>query len=73
MTLRLLYVLPAFFLAAAFAADGPINVVLIMADDVGYERVRQRGSRVRITTRVNGEHHEVISATRARRRRCRAF
>ena len=27
---------------------------------VGYETVRQRGSHVRITTQVNGEHHEVI-------------
>ena len=26
----------------------------------GYEAVRQRGSHVRITTQVNGEHHEVI-------------
>ena len=27
---------------------------------LGYEDVRQRGSHVRITTKVNGEHHEVI-------------
>ena len=27
---------------------------------LGYEAVRQRGSHVRITTRVNGEHHEVV-------------
>ena len=27
---------------------------------LGYEVVRQRGSHVRITTQVNGEHHEVI-------------
>ena len=27
---------------------------------LGYETVRQRGSHVRITTQVNGEHHEVI-------------
>ena len=27
---------------------------------LGYEAVRQRGSHVRITTQVNGEHHEVI-------------
>ncbi len=27
---------------------------------LGYDAVRQRGSHVRITTRVNGEHHEVI-------------
>lgn len=27
---------------------------------LGYEKVRQRGSHVRITTRINGEHHEVI-------------
>ena len=26
----------------------------------GYDTVRQRGSHVRITTQVNGEHHEVI-------------
>ena len=25
-----------------------------------YEIVRHRGSRVRITTQVNGEHHEVV-------------
>ena len=27
---------------------------------LGYEIVRQRGSHVRITTQINGEHHEVI-------------
>ena len=27
---------------------------------LGYEAVRQRGSHVRVTTHVNGEHHEVI-------------
>ena len=27
---------------------------------LGYEDVRQRGSHMRITTQVNGEHHEVI-------------
>ena len=27
---------------------------------LGYEPVRQRGSHVRITTHLNGEHHEVI-------------
>ena len=27
---------------------------------LGYIAVRQRGSHVRITTQVNGEHHEVI-------------
>ena len=27
---------------------------------MGYETVRQRGSHVRITTQVGGEHHEVI-------------
>lgn len=27
---------------------------------LGYEVARQRGSHVRITTRVGGEHHEVI-------------
>ena len=27
---------------------------------LGYETVRQRGSHVRITTQINGEHHEVI-------------
>ena len=27
---------------------------------LGYEAGRQRGSHVRITTQVNGEHHEVI-------------
>ena len=27
---------------------------------LGYEKVRQRGSHVRITTQERGEHHEVI-------------
>ena len=27
---------------------------------LGYETVRQRGSHVRFTTQVKGEHHEVI-------------
>ena len=27
---------------------------------LGYEAVRQRGSHMRVTTQVNGEHHEVI-------------
>ena len=27
---------------------------------LGYDTVRQRGSHVRITTQVNGEHHEAI-------------
>ncbi len=27
---------------------------------LGYERVRQRGSHVRVTTQEGGEHHEVI-------------
>ena len=27
---------------------------------LGYDTVRQRGSHVRITTQVKGEHHEVI-------------
>ena len=27
---------------------------------LGYEAVRRRGSHVRITTQVNGEHHEVV-------------
>ena len=27
---------------------------------LGYENVRQRGSHVRVTTQVGGEHHEVI-------------
>ena len=27
---------------------------------LGYEATRQRGSQVRMTTQVNGEHHEVI-------------
>ena len=53
MTLRLLYMLPAFFLAAAFAADGPINVVLIMADDVGYECFGAYGSKQYKTPRLD--------------------
>ena len=27
---------------------------------LGYEKVRQRGSHVRITTPMNGTHHEVV-------------
>ena len=27
---------------------------------LGYNSMRQRGSHVRVTTQVNGEHHEVI-------------
>lgn len=27
---------------------------------LGYRPIRQRGSHVRVTTNVNGEHHEVI-------------
>ena len=27
---------------------------------LGYQAVRQRGSHVRVTTQINGEHHEVI-------------
>ena len=27
---------------------------------LGYEASRQRGSHLRVTTQVNGEHHEVI-------------
>ncbi|MCY3702160.1 MAG: type II toxin-antitoxin system HicA family toxin [Rhodospirillales bacterium] len=27
---------------------------------LGYERMRQRGSHVRVTTQEGGEHHEVI-------------
>ena len=27
---------------------------------LGYDAVRQRGSHVRVTTQVNGEHHEVV-------------
>ncbi len=27
---------------------------------LGYEAVRKRGSHVRVTTQINGEHHEVI-------------
>lgn len=27
---------------------------------LGYEQTRQTGSHIRITTQVNGEHHEVI-------------
>ena len=27
---------------------------------MGYEKVRQRGSHVRVTTQAGGEHHEVV-------------
>lgn len=29
---------------------------------LGYEVTRQKGSHIRVTTQVNGEHHEVIPA-----------
>ena len=29
---------------------------------LGYEVTRQRGSHIRITTTLNGEHHEVVPA-----------
>lgn len=32
---------------------------------MGYEPVRQRGSHVRITTQLDGEHHEVVPTHRA--------
>ena len=32
---------------------------------LGYEAVRHRGSHVRITTQVHGEHHKVIALHRA--------
>jgi len=34
--------------------------LLVSLRRLGYEAVRRRGSHVRITTQVNGEHHEVV-------------
>ena len=34
--------------------------LLVALRRLGYEAARQRGSHVRITTQVKGEHHEVI-------------
>lgn len=42
----------------------PLNVnvekLVVSLQRLGYEAVRRRGSHVRITTQVDGEHHEVI-------------
>jgi len=35
-------------------------VLLAALRRMGYEKVRQRGSHVRVTTQRGGEHHEVI-------------
>ena len=35
-------------------------VLLAALRRMGYEKVRQRGSHVRVTTQTDGEHHEVI-------------
>ena len=34
--------------------------LLVSLRRLGYEAVRRRGSHVRITTQVKGEHHEVV-------------
>ena len=34
--------------------------LLVALRRLGYEAVRRRGSHVRVTTQVNGEHHEVV-------------
>lgn len=34
--------------------------LLVSLRRLDYEAVRRRGSHVRITTQVNGEHHEVV-------------
>ena len=34
--------------------------LLVSLRRLGYEAVRRRGSHVRVTTQVNGEHHEVV-------------
>ncbi len=36
------------------------TVLLAALRRMGYEKVRQRGSHVRVTTQMGGEHHEVI-------------
>ena len=36
------------------------RVLLRALRGLGYEAVRQRGSHVRITTQLDGEHHEVV-------------
>ncbi len=53
MTLRFLFALFTIGVASAFAADKPINVVLIMADDVGYECFGPYGSKQYKTPRLN--------------------
>jgi predicted RNA binding protein YcfA (HicA-like mRNA interferase family) len=35
-------------------------VLLAALRRMGYKKVRQRGSHVRVTTQTGGEHHEVI-------------
>ena len=34
--------------------------LLVSLRRLGYEAVRRRGSHARVTTQVNGEHHEVV-------------
>ena len=34
--------------------------LVVSLQRLGYKAVRRRGSHVRITTQVDGEHHEVI-------------
>ena len=36
------------------------GALLVSLRRLGYETIRQCGSHVRVTTQVNGEHHEVI-------------
>ena len=53
MTFRFVFALFTLGLASAFAVDKPLNVVLIMADDVGYECFGPYGSRQYKTPRLN--------------------
>lgn len=53
MLLRLLFALTALALVPALAQNGPINVLLIMADDVGYECFGAYGSKQYRTPRLD--------------------
>ena len=62
--LRLLFALPALALVSAFAQQRPINVVLIMADDVGYECFGAYGSKQYRTPRLDKMADSGVKFTR---------
>lgn len=62
--LRLLFALPALALVSASAQQRPINVVLIMADDVGYECFGAYGSKQYRTPRLDKMADSGVKFTR---------